>query len=77
MDNTQGADGAKNVCGCKCHKGKGLKGILVILIGLTFLLADVGVLSPMAAGVVWPILLILIGIKMMAHMCKCCSKAGM
>jgi len=64
-------------CACSCHKGKGLKGIFIALIGLVFLLSNTGVLSVSAAGIIWPILVILIGIKMMSRMCKCCDKAGM
>lgn len=67
----------QNTCNCFCHKGKGLKGILVALIGLTFLLANTQIISVEVAGIIWPILLILIGGKMMARMCKCCDKAGM
>ncbi len=62
--------------GCMCHKYKGLKGILIALIGLTFLLANVGVLSTSVAGIIWPILVIIFGIKKMSSMCKCCDKAG-
>ena len=64
-------------CGCTCHKYKGLKGILIALIGLTFLLSNLGVLSAQVAGIIWPVLVIIFGIKKMSSICKCCDKAGM
>ncbi len=66
----------ENKCGCSCHKGKGLKGIGVFLIGLTFLLANMGIITMATAGMIWPVLLMLVGIKMMSRMCKCCRNAG-
>ena len=66
----------QGTCNCFCHKWKGLKGILVVLIGLTFLLSTLGIVTMAAANIIWPILLIMIGVKMMARMCKCCDKAG-
>lgn len=59
---------------CKCPHHMVVPG-LVVLIGLTFLLGAFSVLSAMAVAVIWPILLILIGLqKMFKGMCKCCSK---
>ena len=60
-------------CGCVCHKSVG---ILVALIGLDVLLGTLGVLSERIAGIVWPILLILIGIRkaLPKGVCKCCSQ---
>jgi hypothetical protein len=66
----------ENKCGCACHKGKGLTGILVALIGLTFLLLNTQVIGAEIAGIVWPVLVILLGLKMMSRMCKCCSNPG-
>lgn len=60
-------------CGCPCHK---VPGILIALIGLTFLLGALNVLTPHIVEITWPILLILLGLKTMAGgMCKCCSAA--
>jgi di/tricarboxylate transporter len=64
-----------NKCGCGCHKGKGLKGIAIFLIGLTFLLANTGVLAMATANIIWPVLIMLVGAKMISKMCKCCDKA--
>ena len=64
-------------CTCNCHKGKGFKGAAVFLVGLTFLLTNTGVLTMGAANVIWPIIVMLVGIKLMSRMCKCCDKPGM
>lgn len=56
-------------CGCHCHR---FNGILVALIGLDFLLGALGVLDAKVTGIVWPVLLMLIGIKKSLR-CKCCS----
>ncbi len=63
--------GNMNVCKCSHHK---IIPALIALIGLTFLLGNVGVLTGGAVGLIWPILLILIGLqKMFKHMCTCCA----
>ena len=60
-------------CGCPCHK---VPGVLIALIGFTFLLGALNVLSARAVEITWPILLILLGLKKMFRgMCKCCSAA--
>ena len=57
---------------CKCHK---MGPLLIILIGVTFLLGALGYVSEGTVAIVWPILLILIGMKKMGGgMCKCCKK---
>ncbi len=62
---------AEGKCCCPCHK---MKGILVALIGVVFLLGALGVLSEKAVAITWPILLILGGLKSaFKGMCKCCS----
>ena len=59
---------------CKCPHHK-MMPLMIVLIGLTFLLGAFNILSPMVVAVIWPILLILIGLqKMFKGMCKCCSK---
>ncbi len=59
-------------CQCPCHK---FKGLLVILLGLVFLLGNYGVLTPEIVNTTWPILIILIGVKMLGRgFCKCCKK---
>lgn len=62
-------------CKCPCHK---MLGILIALIGVTFLLGHLGVLSSGIVDVVWPILLILIGLKKTCPkgFCKCCAEPG-
>ncbi len=64
-------------CTCGCHKAKGLKGLLVMLAGLAFLLMNLGVISGMTLDITLSILVILLGLKMMSHGCKCCDKPGM
>jgi hypothetical protein len=60
-------------CCCPCHK---MVGLFIALIGLTFLLGAFNVLSPRVVQVTWPILLVLIGVKMVCGgRCKCCDKA--
>lgn len=57
-------------CGCPHHK---IFPILVILFGLDFLLATLGVLTWGFVNVTWPILLILVGcMKLMK--CGCCAQ---
>jgi UPF0716 family protein affecting phage T7 exclusion len=55
-------------CGCKHH---GVFAWLIILLGLDFLLAAIGVLTPGFVAVTWPILLIIAGCT---KLCKCCGK---
>ena len=60
-------------CSCACHK---LVGIFVALIGLTFLLGALKVIPMQAVEVTWPILVLLIGVKLVfTGRCKCCDKA--
>ena len=66
MENPQGK------CCCPCHKAVG---VLILLIGLTFLLGALGVIGEHMVSLVWPVLLILLGLKKtFSGMCKCCSK---
>ena len=66
MDNNMNG----KTCGCMHHK---VLPILVILLGLDFLLASLGVLTWGFVNVTWPILVIIAGfMKLMS--CSCCSK---
>jgi hypothetical protein len=59
-------------CKCPCHK---MPGILIALIGVTLLLGNLGILAAKVVGIIWPILLILLGLKKACKgACKCCSK---
>ena len=59
-----------NMCKCPHHK---IVPILIILIGLTFLLGVLNILTSSFVDLAWPVLLILIGMqKLMAGKCKCC-----
>ncbi len=59
---------------CKCPHHKIIP-LAILLIGLAFLLQAFGVLSMMTVAIIWPILLIIIGLmKLTRGMCKCCSK---
>ena len=74
MDNMQQpmGGGSKMVCKCVHHK---VTPILIILIGLTFLLGALNILSMWAVSIIWPVLLIIAGVKKLAMksgMCKCC-----
>lgn len=59
-------------CQCPHHK---MVPIFVILIGLTFLLNTFNVLTAYVTGILWPILLILIGLqKIFETKCSCCNR---
>jgi hypothetical protein len=58
-------------CTCPHHR---MIPIFVFLLGLTFLLESLHVLSPRVVAIVWPSLLCLIGLqKFFSIGCKCCS----
>ncbi len=59
-----------NVCRCTHHS---MVPLMVALIGLAFLLGELGVLTMHTVNIIWPILLIIAGgTKMSRRMCKCC-----
>jgi fatty acid desaturase len=56
---------------CPCRK---LPGLFLILFGLTFLLRELGVISPHVAAVTWPVIVILAGAQyLFRDLCKCCK----
>ena len=58
-------------CCCPCHY---MIGLLVVAFGLTFLLRTLEVITYHTAGIIWPIIVILAGLKtIFGSMCKCCS----
>ena len=70
MDQNEHMMGKK--CPCPHHK---MVPIFLILIGLTFLLNALMVLSNQVTAILWPILLILIGLqKIFESRCSCCSR---
>ncbi len=70
MQNMGNSQGGKMVCNCGHHK---VVPGAVMLIGLVFLLGTFNILTMWAVGVIWPVLLMVIGgMKMMSHKCKCC-----
>ncbi len=70
MENMQNMGGDKKVCKCMHHS---VMPVMIILIGLTFLLGALNILTPFAVSVIWPSLLIILGIKkIFMKMCKCC-----
>ncbi len=61
----------ENKCGCPCHK---IIPVLVVLFGLLFLLQAVNVVSTEFTAIVWPIIVMAVGLNKLAKgMCKCCS----
>lgn len=62
------------VCRCPHHK---VKGFFVALIGLAFVLKAFGVLGSDVVDMAWPILLTLMGLKMMFRSACKCSEGGM
>jgi hypothetical protein len=66
----QGMQSDKKVCDCHHHK---IIPLLVILIGLTFLLGGLGILTWRGVDIIWPILLIIGGFaKLAGRKCNCC-----
>jgi hypothetical protein len=66
-------DDKESKCGCVCHK---MSGVFIVLFGLTFLLRALGVVGEHTAAIIWPVIVILAGLKKsMRGMCKCCDKA--
>lgn len=67
-------ENGKNNCHCSCHQ---TLGIIIAFIGVVFLLGHFDVVGPDTVGLMWPILLILAGIKKAyGRNCKCCSSAS-
>jgi len=61
----------EEACRCPCHRAIG---VLVALFGLNFLLKALGVYGDNVSNIVWPVLLMLGGIKhTFRGKCKCCS----
>ena len=58
----------KKVCKCMHHK---LLPWGLVLIGLSFLLMQLNILSAYYVGIIWPILLIAIGVEKLMK-CNCC-----
>ncbi len=62
-------------CGCMHHKATP---VLIVLIGLTFLLGALDVLSVGFVAKAWPTLLIILGVmKLCGGMCRCCGPEAM
>lgn len=60
-------------CTCPHHK---TGAIIIILLGLTFLLGTMGVLSGVAVSYAWPILVIIFGVtRLIGGSCRCYAKA--
>ncbi len=55
---------------CKCHHHK-IVPLAIILIGLSVLFTNLGYLSADTNAIVWPVLLIVIGVIKLGK-CKCC-----
>ncbi len=58
----------KTCCPCKHHV---IGPLAIILIGVAFLLSNLGVITGSVVGIIWPILVIIWGV---GKMCKCCGK---
>jgi hypothetical protein len=70
MDPNQNMQGQK--CPCPHHK---MVPIFLILIGLTFLLNTFMVIDSHVTAIIWPILVIAIGLqKIFETRCSCCSR---
>jgi hypothetical protein len=49
--------------------------LFIALIGLNFILVNMGIYDEMMSAYIWPVLLTLIGLmKLMGGGCKCCAK---
>jgi hypothetical protein len=63
--------GHGKTCGCMHHK---MIPLLIVLIGVVFLLGNLGKISMETVSIIWPALVILAGLqKMFSGMCKCCK----
>jgi hypothetical protein len=61
----------KNICGCPHHK---MVPLFIFLIGLAFILERLAIISSSLTSLIWPVLIMLIGLqKMSGGMCKCCK----
>jgi len=56
------------VCQCTHHK---IIPACIALIGLVFLLGQMNILTVGAVNIIWPLLLVVIGVKKMMK-CSCC-----
>lgn len=62
---------SEHKCSCMHHK---MVSIFIVLLGLSFLLKALGVFSAGTNDIIWPVLVILIGLqKMMGGKCRCCA----
>ena len=66
-----------SMCSCPCHKGKKVgKGMFLVLLGLIFLLNNLGVMRDSTASFLWPLLVLLLGLGILIKgCCKCCDHA--
>ena len=63
----------ENMKSCRCMHHS-MTSILVVLIALAFLLGNIGMVDAYTVGMIWPVLLGLIGLqKVFSRRCKCCS----
>lgn len=59
---------------CNCPHHKVIPG-LIALLGLLFFLHAFGVFSQHVVDIIWPLIVLLIGVnKMFMHKCNCCSR---
>ena len=66
-----GGSCGKKGCNCPHHK---VMPIGIILIALTFLLGTWGIFNEGTVAVIWPVLLLIIGVtKLMGQKCSCCK----
>lgn len=56
-------------CRCAHHK---LTPFLIVLIGLVFILRALGYVTPVAAGIIWGVLIMCVGFQKLSRgVCKC------
>ncbi len=75
-ENCNCGDGAGTNCGpkdtCKCPHHKVIPA-MVVLIGLTFLLGALNVITPTMVAILWPIFVVIAGgTKFAERSCTCC-----
>lgn len=64
----------QNMKSCRCPHHS-LSAIFLVLLALTLVLGNAGVIAEHTASMIWPIFLALIGLQMLVtRRCKCCSK---
>lgn len=53
-----------------------MAGIIVTIIGVLFLLKELGYIALVSWDLIWPVIIILVGVSMMMRRCRTCGRMG-